>query len=139
MTRKLIALLVLGVGITACDTAPADNTTAESTTAESTAATADRTDATTAEADAEVVYVDVRTPEEFASGHVEGAINIPHTEMRQRHEELEPYADRQIVLYCQSGRRSGIAKEILEDEGFTSLVNGGGFRDLQAEGVPTTR
>jgi phage shock protein E len=58
--------------------------------------------------------------------------------MRERHEELEPYADQQLVLYCRSGRRSGIAMDILEEEGFTNLVNAGGLRDLQAQGVPTT-
>lgn len=126
MTRKLIALLVLGVAIPACDGAPADDR----------APAAERAETMAAE---EVVYVDVRTPEEYAAGHVAGAINIPHTEMRERHEELEPYADRQLVLYCRSGRRSEIAKEILEDEGFTDLVNAGGLQDLQARGVPTER
>lgn len=87
----------------------------------------------------ERVYVDVRTREEFAAGHVEGAINIPHTEMAARHTELEPYADREIVLYCRSGRRSGIAEGILEGEGFENLTNAGGLSDLQARGVPTTR
>lgn len=87
----------------------------------------------------EVVYVDVRTADEYEAGHVEGAIHIPYTEMRERHEELEPYADREIVLYCQSGRRSGIARSILEEEGFTRLVNGGSLDALEARGVPTTR
>lgn len=87
----------------------------------------------------EVVYVDVRTAAEYAAGHVEGAIHIPHTELAERHGELEPYADRQIVLYCRSGRRSGIAKRILEEEGFSGLVNGGGLGDLRARGIATTR
>jgi phage shock protein E len=86
-----------------------------------------------------VVYVDVRTPEEYASGHVEGAINIPHTEMDARYGELAEYADEEIVVYCRSGRRSGIARGILESQGFANVMNGGGLSDLAREGVPTTR
>jgi phage shock protein E len=90
-------------------------------------------------AESEVVYVDVRTPEEYASGHVQGAINIPHTEMADRHGELAEYRDDELVLYCRSGRRSGIAKGILDGAGFDNVMNGGGLADLQARGVPTTR
>ena len=86
-----------------------------------------------------IVYVDVRTQAEYDAGHVEGAIHIPHTEMEARHEELAPYSDQRIVVYCRSGRRSGIAERILESEGFDNVINGGGLRDLRARGVPTTR
>ena len=60
--------------------------------------------------DEEVVFVDVRTPAEYAAGHVEGAVHIPHTEMDRRYGELTEYADDEIVVYCRSGRRSGIVK-----------------------------
>lgn len=132
MTRAQIALspllLAFGLALAGCGDAAADRRAPSDTHAP----------IVVEETDREVVYVDVRTPEEFAAGHVEGAINIPHTEIRERHEELEAYADQQLVLYCRSGRRSGIAKEILEEEGFTDLVNAGGLADLKAKGVPTT-
>jgi phage shock protein E len=86
-----------------------------------------------------VVYVDVRTPAEFATGHVEGAIHIPHTEMAARLGELEGYRDAELVLYCRTGNRSGIAEEILRNAGFQHLVNGGALTDLVRKGVPTTR
>ena len=82
------------------------------------------------------MYLDVRSPEEFAEGHVQGAINIPVDEMEARWQELEPYRDRPIVVYCRSGRRSARAIEILAQHGFTQLENGGGFESLTASGVP---
>lgn len=86
-----------------------------------------------------VVYVDVRTPEEWAAGHVEGAIHIPHTELAARWVELDAYRDDDIVLYCRTGRRSGIAEQILTQAGFEQLHNGGGLIDLQRQGVPVVR
>ena len=84
----------------------------------------------------EPVYVDVRTPEEFATGHLAGAINIPHDQMEQRWEELAAFEDREMVVYCRTGRRSGIALEVLERQGFENVENGGGFDQLVAAGVP---
>ena len=66
--------------------------------------------------------VDVRSPQEFASGHYEGAMNIPVNEIEQYLSEFEGHD--QIVVYCQSGARSGNAKNILEREGFTNVING---------------
>ena len=88
--------------------------------------------------DSSVVFVDVRTQREYDAGHIDGAIHIPHTEMDERYEELERYKDQQIVVYCRSGRRSGIAEGILENHGFENVINGGGLQDLAARGVPTS-
>lgn len=86
-----------------------------------------------------VIYVDVRTPEEYASGHVAGSILIPHDQMEARWQELAQHKDKPVVLYCRSGRRSGLALEVLKEKGFTNVKNGGGFDDLAARGVPTSR
>ena len=87
----------------------------------------------------DVVYVDVRSEGEWAAGHVEGAIHIPHTEMAERYGELEQYKGKELVLYCRSGRRAGIAQDVLEESGFDNVTNAGGLTDLQEQGVPTTR
>ncbi|HUH13946.1 MAG TPA: rhodanese-like domain-containing protein [Longimicrobiales bacterium] len=92
-----------------------------------------------APASEDVVYVDVRTPEEFAAGHVEGALHIPYDQMEARWRELEPHAEGTLVVYCRTGRRSGIALDVLRSKGFQNAVNGGGLGDLAARGVPTTR
>lgn len=66
--------------------------------------------------------VDVRTPQEFASGHVPGAINIPYEEIGKRASEIGP-ASTPVVIYCRTGRRSGIAVESLQKAGFSRLYD----------------
>ena len=83
-----------------------------------------------------IVYVDVRSPQEFAGGHVRGAINIPHTEMAERWGELETHRDDSLVVYCRSGRRSALALDVLERQGFRHLRNGGALDELARQGVP---
>ena len=67
--------------------------------------------------------VDVRTPEEFAAGAVEGAVNIPLDEIETRLDEFK--GKKHIVVMCRSGNRSKQAKEILEKNGFTNVTDGG--------------
>lgn len=71
------------------------------------------------------VIVDVRSPEEFAKGHVPGAINIPMEKMQERLPELMAAKknNQDIVLYCHSGRRSAIAAETLRKNGFDKLLH----------------
>ncbi len=73
--------------------------------------------------DRSLVVLDVRTPEEFAAGHVAGARNIPHTEIAARVAELGDARERDIVVYCRSGRRSELALEELRKAGFTRLFH----------------
>ncbi|MEE4293425.1 MAG: rhodanese-like domain-containing protein [Xanthomonadales bacterium] len=74
-------------------------------------------------------WVDVRSPGEYRGGHVSEAVNIPHTEITQRISEVTTDPDATLYLYCRSGNRSGKAKKALEQAGFTSVVNVGGYRD----------
>jgi len=67
--------------------------------------------------------VDVRTPGEFADGHVKGSVNIPLDNVAA---ELELFKNKKnIIVFCRSGGRSGMAKSILEQHGFTNVINGG--------------
>lgn len=77
------------------------------------------------------LLVDVRTPEEFAAGHLPGAINIPHDEIVSGLAELKTPKTTEIVLYCQSGGRSGVATSSLGKAGFTSASNAGGYPSLK--------
>lgn len=87
--------------------------------------------------DAKLVVLDVRTPEEFAAGHVPGARNIPHDALAARVAELESVRDSDIVVYCRSGRRSQIAIETLTAKGFTRLGHlNGDFLAWQAANRP---
>lgn len=68
------------------------------------------------------LLVDVRTPQEFAAGHIPGSLNVPVTELEERLAELGDRR-RPIVLYCHSGNRSGRAARMLRKEGFTSVYD----------------
>lgn len=67
--------------------------------------------------------VDVRTPGEFASGSVKGAVNIPLDRIESRLGEFKE--KKTIIVFCRSGGRSSQAKSILERNGFTNVLNGG--------------
>jgi phage shock protein E len=77
------------------------------------------------------LLVDVRTPAEFNTGHLEEAVNVPLEEINTRLSEFGDDMDREIVVYCRSGRRSGLAAGILEASGYTSVSNGGGYALLK--------
>lgn len=94
---------------------------------------------TRAVAAAEPLYVDVRRADEWQAGHIEGALHIPVEELEQRWQELVPHQDRQIVLYCRSGRRSGIALDLLRQKGFTLLENGGSLQQVAGRGRSIVR
>lgn len=86
-----------------------------------------------------VVIVDVRTPQEFASGHLQGAVNIDVS--ASTFESEIAMLDRNVtyLVYCRSGNRSTIATGKMSDAGFTNLINfnQGGFAELAAAGAPT--
>jgi len=67
--------------------------------------------------------IDVRTPGEFASGSVKGAVNIPLDKIGGQASKLK--GKKHIVVFCRSGNRSGQAKSILNQAGFTDVTNGG--------------
>jgi NADPH-dependent 2,4-dienoyl-CoA reductase/sulfur reductase-like enzyme/rhodanese-related sulfurtransferase len=79
------------------------------------------------------LVLDVRSRAEFASGHVPGALNIPHTELRDRlGEVLEASAGRPVRALCGSGVRSHIAHRVLAQAGFDSASLSGGMLTLRA-------
>ncbi|HUI32471.1 Thiosulfate sulfurtransferase GlpE [Mycovorax composti] len=76
-----------------------------------------------------VFLVDVRTPDEFAEGSVEGAVNIPLSVLEQEFSQFKNKEN--IVVFCRSGARSGNAKLILEQNGFERVINGGPWQNVQ--------
>jgi phage shock protein E len=73
--------------------------------------------------------VDVRTPQEYSEGSVVGAINIPLNEIVHNLTKFD--GKNHIVVFCRSGNRSSQAKNILEQNGFTNVVNGGTWHNVQ--------
>ncbi|GIX41801.1 MAG: hypothetical protein KatS3mg129_1534 [Leptospiraceae bacterium] len=69
------------------------------------------------------IVIDVRTKEEFDLAHYKDALHIPYDQIENHIKELEKYKNQPVILYCRSGRRAGIAKQILEQHGFTNVIN----------------
>ncbi|QFG54039.1 rhodanese-like domain-containing protein [Chryseobacterium sp.] len=68
------------------------------------------------------MLVDVRTPEEFAEGSIDGAINIPLDQVQSRVDEFRGKPS--VIVFCKSGNRSGQAIKILEENGIHNVTNG---------------
>ena len=93
--------------------------------------------ATIADPPDDLVILDVRTPEEFAEGHIDGAIMIDFHEadFSARLAELDP--DVPYLIYCRSGNRSGQTRAILDDLGFRDVADvDGGVLAWTAAGLP---
>jgi phage shock protein E len=71
--------------------------------------------------DAGLVVLDVRTPEEFAAGHVPGAVNIPYDQLSNRIAEITHAKNKDVVVYCRSGKRAAIAEDALAAHGFKNV------------------
>jgi len=111
--RRIFLLLIAPLGLVACSggASEADPAAADSA------------------ADSNRVLIDVRTPAEFAAGHLEGAINIDFQSPTFATEvsALDPTGS--YTLYCRSGNRSGQALAVMKDLGFADLSNAGGLED----------
>ena len=111
MIRTIISFFLIMVTITSCvtnNTANTENTTTTQNTDNS--------------AKQDFVYVDVRTDEEWNEGHVDGAIHVTLADVEAGKTEMLP-KDKELRVYCRSGRRSAQAIEALKKQGFTNLVN----------------
>ena len=85
-------------------------------------------------AGSEHVLIDVRTPDEFASGYIYNAINIAVETLEDRLDEVPN--DIPIVVYCRSGNRSAVAAEILVSAGYQPVYDLGGIKTWIEEGYP---
>lgn len=84
--------------------------------------------------------LDVRTPQEFARAHIEGATLIPVQVLRGRIAQLDAPKDEPLFVYCQTGNRSTVAAQMLNDAGFTRVVNlRRGIVEWVREGRPVVR
>jgi len=140
MMKKILAILMLTVTLTACgmEEAAEDsmilNETMETTeTMEDVLVPYEQITAEDAkklmDTESDYSIVDARTEEEFAEGHIPGAILIPEYEITDRAQSELPDKDQLILVYCRSGRRSKIASQALADLGYTNVKEFGGIID----------
>lgn len=82
--------------------------------------------------------LDVRTPNEFAEGHVPGAVNVAHSDLGGRLAMLPEDKSAEIVVHCESGRRASVAEKVLLEAGYTNVFDlAGHMRAWRAEQRPT--
>ncbi|PVD51525.1 sulfurtransferase [Terrimonas sp.] len=81
-------------------------------------------------ADPAAKFVDVRSPMEFNSGHVGGAVNIPLDDFVFRYKEIDGLGKTPVIFYCRSGNRSSRAVEYLNSIGIKNIYDGGAISDL---------
>lgn len=79
----------------------------------------------------EVIIIDVRSSEEYKAGHIPNAININVDELEGRLNEIEDYKNKPIITYCNSGKKSGKAAEILVNNEFQDVTNAQGVKEFQ--------
>ncbi|MGV3760631.1 MAG: rhodanese-like domain-containing protein [Actinomycetota bacterium] len=130
--RRVIAALGVAAALVAAGCAD-DDTTAEPAAA----ASAEQPAADIVDAIAERTVIDVRTPDEFDAGHVEGALNLDVQDPGFDAAVSELPKDGSYVVYCRSGNRSAAAAARMAELGFTDVVDAGAFESLVAAGVPT--
>ena len=78
------------------------------------------------------LLIDVRSPEEYAEGHVKDALLIPHTQIFTA--DIPAEKDASIYLYCKMGPRAEFAASDLKDRGYTNVTKLGGFEHMEALG-----
>lgn len=111
MIRTIISLFLIMMTLASCGTNNATNN-------ENVSATQNISNSV----EQNFVYVDVRTDEEWSEGHVDGAIHVTLADVEAGKTEILP-KDKELRVYCRSGRRSAQAIEALKKQGFTNLVN----------------
>ncbi len=79
----------------------------------------------------ESLVVDVRSPEEYAKGHVKFAINLPIDTFKDNIAKLDDWKDKSVILYCNSGKKSGEAAKILVENGFKDVTNADGVKQYE--------
>lgn len=87
---------------------------------------------------ADALIIDVRTQQEYDAGHVTAAILIPYDVIGDRIGEVTTNKQQQIIVYCRSGRRSGIAQRTLREMGFLHVENAGGLAAARTRLESTT-
>ncbi len=81
------------------------------------------------------VLVDVRSQEEFDSGHLKEALHLPFEQILELPQKAKVTQDSVIVVYCQSGGRASKAKKTLDEAGYKNVHNAGGYEGLKAQGL----
>ena len=142
MKKNLLGLFALSLSACGQGSKPAETTVAGTEAAgeskaagETTAAAAEKAEIKEMKGDAlanivadkeqkeKYLVIDVRSAEDYAKGHIKFALNMPLDTFKDEVAKIEDWKDKDVVLYCNSGKMSGEAAEILVNNGFTKVYN----------------
>ena len=130
MYKKRIAVIILAIMGTLCINGCQTNVSSEENIAvENAYMKISAEDAKEIMDPKDFVLIDVREEDEYAQGHIEGAILIPYGEIEERAESELIDKEQTILIYCRSGRRSAIAAQSLVELGYTNVRDFGGIMD----------
>lgn len=82
-------------------------------------------------------WIDVRVPEQYQQEHIQGAVNIPLKDLKAKIASEVPDKTDTVKLYCNSGRQSGQAKDMLTEMGYTQVTNEEGIKNINLPKVET--
>ena len=122
--KKILPLLFSALALTACGSASSESSFQQ--------ISMDAAITQMAEED-NFILLDVRTPEEFADGHIPGALNIPNENIGENDIAELPDKEQRIYVYCRSGNRSKQASAKLVNLGYTNVIEIGGIIDYHGE------
>ena len=138
--KKIIGLLLLTVLLAGCSAGNNSNeSTEKGTVADTTSNVKTYRQITMNEAldimesESDYIILDVRRPDEFADGHIPGAINLPNENIGKDEISKLPDKNQLILVYCRSGRRSKEASSKLVELGYSNIVEFGGILDWNGE------
>ena len=136
----VIVLAIIGGAVTlrSGDKNANQQTAGASTTVDETSSQASGFESIRANMQTGAQLVDVRTPEEFAEAHIEGAINLPLSDI-QAGTFPSDVRSTKLYVYCRSGNRSAQATELLASAGYGNVTDLGAMSDLVAQGAPQVR
>lgn len=79
--------------------------------------------------------LDVRSPAEFNSGHINNALNVPVDQLAQRLSQQQCQIDKtdRVIVYCAAGGRAGLAQSLMERAGYKDVINAGGYQQLKQQ------
>ncbi|HMT19370.1 MAG TPA: rhodanese-like domain-containing protein [Candidatus Saccharibacteria bacterium] len=138
MKIALIGLLSIGVLIGVFMMIPEGNNTQNQTPSVAGAQSTNRFSNIQVDMQSGSPLIDVRTPEEYAAGHIEGAINLPLADI-QSGAIPEVAKNTKLYVYCRSGNRSAQASKMLKDAGFSAIEDLGAMTSVVAMGGKETR
>ena len=122
--KKILPLILSALALTACSSASSETSFQQISMDEAITQMAEEDN---------FILLDVRTPEEFAGGHIPGAINVPNEIIGENDITELPDKDQRIYVYCRSGNRSKQAAAKLVNLGYTNVVEIGGIIDHHGE------